>query len=152
VFTAPYTLSLIKQAHFFFKELEEINRNTKSYAEHNHSQRITDVHGGCVHLCSCLSLVKRVAYKRVIEYRAAIFTLAIGYSEQEMQSKTFRSQCQPHLQNIHSVHKNEFLNPPNYTNNHKKTTCYFVMLLLLISAPIGHFQGGHLQRNTCIPL
>jgi len=30
------------------------------------------------------------------------------------------------------------------------TICYFVMLPLHVSAPIGHFHGGHLQMYTFI--
>ena len=29
-----------------------------------------------------------------------------------------------------------------------RNICYFVMFFLHVSAPVGHLQGGHLQRNT----
>jgi len=71
-------------------------------------------------------------------------------------TKTFRSHCQPHIQNIPSLHAKEFLvySTEFYLKAHVTIhNCLLIYVIFLhVSASMGHLKVSQLQRNKCILL
>ena len=71
-------------------------------------------------------------------------------------TKTFRSHCQPHIQNIPSLHAKEFLvcSTEFYLTARVtiRNSLLLYMIFLHVSAPMGHLRVSQLQKNKCILL
>jgi len=71
-------------------------------------------------------------------------------------TKTFRSHCEPHIQNIPSLRTKEFLlySTEFYLTAHVTihNCLLFYMIFLHVSASMGHLKVSQLQRNICILL